>query len=80
MQVIAYNMMLKKSGRNPLGYASIFYSSAGENALRHISSDMALEQELIMCRNRIVGLIHNLAIDPIPVSYTHLTLPTIYSV
>ena len=27
---------------------------------------MALEQELIMCRNRIVGLIHNLAIDPIP--------------
>jgi hypothetical protein len=66
MQVIAYNMMLKKSGRNPLGYASIFYSAAGENALRHISSDMALEQELIMCRNRIVGLIHNLAIDPIP--------------
>ena len=64
MQVLAYNMILRKNGRTPLGYASIFYSAAGENALRHINSEMALEQELIMCRNRIVGLMHNLAIDP----------------
>jgi hypothetical protein len=66
MQVIAYSMILRKSGRIPLGYSSIFYSSAGENALRHISTNLTLEQELMMCRNRIVGIMHNLAIDPEP--------------
>lgn len=65
MQVAAYNMILQSSGSSGnLGFSSIFYSAAREKPLRHVASATSLEQNLIMCRNRIVGILRGLATDP----------------
>lgn len=65
MQVAAYNMILQSSApRGSLGHSSIFYSAAREEPLRHVASAANLEQNLIMCRNRIVGIMRGLALEP----------------
>ncbi len=65
MQVVAYNLIIRDcGGQTPQGYSSILYSAAKENPLRHVVSTVQLEQDLIMCRNRMVGILHNLALDP----------------
>lgn len=65
MQVVAYNMIIRGcGGRVPQGYSSILYSGAKENHLRHVVSTNQLEQDLIMCRNRMTGIMRNLALDP----------------
>ncbi len=65
MQVVAYNMIIRAcGGKTPLGFSSILYSAGGENCLRHVVSANLLEQDLMMCRNRVVGIMRNLALDP----------------
>ncbi len=65
MQVVAYNLIIRDcGGQIPQGYSSILYSAAKEKPLRHVVSTAQLEQDLIMCRNRMVGIMHNLALDP----------------
>jgi DNA replication ATP-dependent helicase Dna2 len=66
MQVTGYNMIIRDCYSLPcLGTSSILYSAAEENNLRHVVTSLAQEQSLLMCRNRIVGILHNLAIDPL---------------
>ena len=65
MQVAAYDLILGSSGaRSDLGHSSIFYSAAKDDPLRHVPRAAVLEQDLIMCRNRIVGIMRMLALDP----------------
>jgi hypothetical protein len=65
MQVIAYNMIIRNCFDNSSrGTSGIFYSAAEENKLRSVSNTIQLEQELLLCRNRIVGIMHRLAEDP----------------
>ena len=65
MQVVAYNLIIRDCGGPiPQGYSSILFSAARENPLRHVGSSVQFEQDLIMCRNRMVGIMHNLALDP----------------
>jgi len=64
MQVIAYNMIIRNCFENSSrGTSSILYSAAEENSLRSVSNTIQLEQELLLCRNRIVGIMHRLAED-----------------
>lgn len=65
MQVVAYNMIIRDCGEGtPQGFSSILYSGARDKCLRHVVSTVQLEQDLIMCRNRMVGIMHNLALAP----------------
>jgi DNA replication ATP-dependent helicase Dna2 len=65
MQVVAYNMIIRDCfSRSSLGNSSILYSAAEENSLRHVVNTNQLEQKLIMCRNRVVGIMHGLALEP----------------
>ncbi len=65
MQVVAYDMIIPEGGgATSKGYSSILYSAAQDKALRHVLSATQLEQELLMCRNRIVGIMRKLAQDP----------------
>jgi len=65
MQVVAYNMIIKASyGAGRVANCSILYSESKDNPLRNVTSCTALEQNLIMCRNRIVGLLHRLSEEP----------------
>jgi DNA replication ATP-dependent helicase Dna2 len=66
MQVTAYNLLIRNCGELPQGFSSILYSVAGENGLRHVANSQKQEQELLMCRNRVVGIMHGLAVDPRP--------------
>lgn len=64
MQVIAYNMIIRNCfGSSSRGTSSILYSAAEENELRSVSNTIQLEQELLLCRNRIVGIMHRLTED-----------------
>ncbi len=65
MQVVAYNMIIRSCfDKASRGTSSIFYSASKENPLRHVTNTAALEQDLLMGRNRLVGLMHGLAEDP----------------
>ncbi|MDD4310741.1 MAG: PD-(D/E)XK nuclease family protein, partial [Candidatus Cloacimonetes bacterium] len=65
MQVIAYNMIIRSVyGANRINNASILYSACKENPLRHVSNVQILEQNLLMCRNRILGILHLLVKEP----------------
>lgn len=65
MQVIAYNMIIRNCyGHNNLGGSAIFYSASPDKPLRFVENFIAKEQDLLMCRNRIVGILHQLTIDP----------------
>ncbi|MDP2173401.1 MAG: AAA domain-containing protein [Candidatus Cloacimonadaceae bacterium] len=65
MQVIAYNMIIRNSfGKPALGTSAILYTAAGSNNLRHVVNTVLMEQNLLTCRNRIVGLMHILASEP----------------
>ena len=67
MQVIAYNMIIRNCfGRANLGGSAIYYSASQENPARFVENYIALEQDLIMCRNRIVGIMRQLSQDPRP--------------
>jgi len=65
MQVIAYNMMIRNAyGTRRVSNSSILYSVSADNPLRHVVNVMILEQDLLMCRNRILGIMHLLAETP----------------
>jgi len=65
MQVIAYNMLIRSAyGARRVSNASILYSVNKENSLRHVVNVAILEQDLLMCRNRIIGILHVLANEP----------------
>ncbi len=65
MQVIAYNMIIRNCYQNASrGSSCILYSASPDNPLRHVVNTVLLEQNLLMCRNRIVGIMHNLAVNP----------------
>ena len=64
-QVIGYNMMIRECyGFQRLGRGSILYSKSSSKSLRHVSNTVAQEQDLLMCRNRILGIWKGLADDP----------------
>lgn len=65
MQVIAYNMIIRSCyGTARTGKGSIFYSQAEKDQQRFVVNTASLEQDLIMCRNRVIGILHSLAQDP----------------
>lgn len=65
MQVVAYNMLIRECyARNSIGSSGILYSAASEDGLRHVVNTRQLEQELMACRNRVVGILHSLAFAP----------------
>lgn len=65
MQVIAYNMIIRNCfDKASRGTSSILYSATGENTLRHVVNTLQLEQDLLMCRNRVVGILRRLSEQP----------------
>jgi len=65
MQVTAYNMIIRGCyGSAKLGSSSILYSADTQSKLRHVVNTIAPEQDLLMCRNRIVGIMHSLSQNP----------------
>lgn len=65
MQVVGYNMIVNHCyGRSNCANSSIFYSQSDKNPLRHVVNIRKMEQELMLCRNRIIGILHNLADEP----------------
>lgn len=65
MQVVGYNIMIKEVfGISNIGNSSIFYSKSSDSPLRHIVNHIALEQEFLMCRNRIVGILQKMSTNP----------------
>lgn len=65
MQVIAYNMIIRSCyGISRTGNGSIFYSQAEKDQQRFVVNTVALEQDLIMCRNRVIGILHSLTQEP----------------
>jgi DNA replication ATP-dependent helicase Dna2 len=64
-QVVAYNLIIRNAyGDANLGSSSILYSAGQDKALRNIANIPLLEQNLLHCRNRIVGIMRLLTIDP----------------
>lgn len=64
-QVVAYNLIIRNAyGDSNLGSSSILYSAGGDKALRNVANMPLLEQNLMHCRNRIVGIMHLLSLDP----------------
>lgn len=65
MQTIAYNMIVRSVyGAGRISSSSILYSISKENPIRHVVNISILEQDLIMCRNRILGIMHLLTENP----------------
>lgn len=65
MQVIAYNMIIRKAhGASRISNASILYSACKDKPLRHVTNTILWEQNLLMCRNRVLGIMHQLAEQP----------------
>lgn len=65
MQVLGYNMIINDCyGASACANCSIFYSSDSDLPLRNVARVRKLEQELLACRNRIVGLLNLLQKDP----------------
>ncbi|MDD2506834.1 MAG: AAA domain-containing protein [Candidatus Cloacimonetes bacterium] len=64
-QVVAYNMIIRCAyGAGNLGSSSIFYSASMDKPLRNVANIPLLEQNLMHCRNRIVGIMHLLSENP----------------
>ncbi len=64
-QVVAYNMIIRSAyGNAKLGTSSIFYSGAAQKPLRNVANMPLLEQNLMHCRNRIVGIMRLLCEEP----------------
>lgn len=64
-QVVAYNMIIRHAyGQANMGSSSILYSASKDKPLRNIANMPLLEQNLMLCRNRIVGLMHLLSLKP----------------
>lgn len=67
MQVTAYNMILSSIfGDKVQSSSSILYSACTDQALRNVENHILREQELLFCRNRIIGIMHQLAQNPKP--------------
>ena len=65
MQVVAYNMIIRTCFGSPnLGISSILYSGTEKNPERYVESYFINEQDLMLCRNRIVGIMHLLSEHP----------------
>ena len=65
MQVVGYNLILKEIfGAVRIGNSSIFYSRSVDKPLRHVVNHVNQEQDFMMCRNRIIGLLQKLAVNP----------------
>lgn len=65
MQVVGYNLILKEVyGRLNIANSSIFYSRSADSPLRHVVNHVTLEQNFLMCRNRILGIMQKLAVNP----------------
>jgi len=65
MQVVGYYMMVRHVyGRQNLGHCSILYSEDQDNPVRNVPTGIINEQNLLMCRNRIVGMLHLLLTEP----------------
>lgn len=65
MQVIGYNLILKEVfGVTKMGNSSIFYSRSNTTPLRHVVNHLTLEQDFLMCRNRIIGMLFKMATKP----------------
>ncbi|PKN72249.1 MAG: hypothetical protein CVU50_08165 [Candidatus Cloacimonetes bacterium HGW-Cloacimonetes-3] len=65
MQTIAYNMIIRSVYRaDRISSSSILYSQSKDNPVRHVVNIAILEQDLLMCRNRILGIMHLLTEDP----------------
>jgi len=66
-QVVGYNMLIKDCyGAANLGTSSILYSKLPDNKLRGVTNLLSQEQDLLMCRNRIIGIWKQLADKPRP--------------
>lgn len=64
-QMVAYNMIIRNAfGEKDMGYSSIFYSASDDNPLRHVPNISTVEHNIILLRNRIVGLLYLLMNDP----------------
>ncbi|MDD3103320.1 MAG: AAA domain-containing protein [Candidatus Cloacimonetes bacterium] len=64
-QVVAYNLIIRNAyGHANLGSSSILYSAGQDKALRNVANMPLREQNLLHCRNRIVGIMRLLTIDP----------------
>ena len=67
MQVTAYNMIIRSIfGDKVQSSSSILYSADTEQPLRNVENHILREQELLFCRNRVIGILHQLALDPFP--------------
>ncbi len=65
MQVIGYNLILKEIfGVTKIASSSIFYSRCSNTPLRHVVNHITLEQDFLMCRNRIVGMLFKMTTKP----------------
>jgi len=65
MQAMAYNMIICKAlGADNTGNTAIFYSADKKSPLRHVVTVVQLEQDLMSCRNRIIGILHTLSEHP----------------
>ncbi|MCB5271153.1 MAG: AAA domain-containing protein [Candidatus Cloacimonetes bacterium] len=64
-QVVAYNLIIRNAyGDSNLGSSSILYSAGQDKALRNVANMPMREQNLLHCRNRIVGIMRLLSLDP----------------
>lgn len=62
MQVVGYNMLLRSAfGPQRTGVSAIIYSAASENAVRHITTTLKQELELLAVRNQVVAWLLQLA-------------------
>ncbi len=65
MQVVGYNMMINSCyGKQNCSGSYILYSQSADNPFRNVVNIRKLEQELMLCRNRVIGILHNLAENP----------------
>ncbi|MDR6566113.1 AAA domain-containing protein [Chitinophaga ginsengisegetis] len=62
MQVVGYNLLLRSAfGRQRKGSSAILYSAATTNPLRNVSSTHHTENDLLLLRNDVVGMLLRLA-------------------
>ena len=64
-QVVGYNLLIKECyGAANLGTSSILYSKLPDDKLRGVTNLISQEQELLMCRNRVIGIWKLLSENP----------------
>ena len=62
MQVVGYNLLLRSAfGRQRKGSSAILYSAATANPLRNVTSTHHTENDLLLLRNEVVGMLLRLA-------------------